>query len=218
MITPAPRDPPELDGTLWRDFPHVDVAFDIGANCGQTLPRIRDLSAVTFAFEPAEESFEYLTVHFGGIPFVYLVPFAVSAETGTIELMAAPSKIDTGQLVTHGTAGMEWSEDEMANGIIRSVQSVSIDDFCAENDVEPGFLKIDVEGHEGEVLRGAVETIEAFRPYMLIEIHSEQLGESITEQLSPLYDLEIVRHPHYPVGSAFWRTHFWLRCLPKVPV
>lgn len=214
MIQPAPIDPPELDRALWSSFTPGALGFDVGANCGQTLGRIGSLCTDVVAFEPAEEAFEYLVTHFGGRGSITLIPLAVSDSTGTVDLMAAPSKIATGQLVTHGTAGMEWSEDEMANGVIRSLESTTLDDFCASIGRYPDFLKIDVEGHEGHVLAGATEVLKR-RPQMLIEVHSQVLGDLIAELLQSAYDVRTIRHPHYQPNTTLWRTHFWYVCIPR---
>ena len=214
MITPAVPDPPELDDILWNGFDIQDVSFDVGANCGQTLDRIKNFSDVVVAFEPAREAYEYLRAHYAHRMGVILTDFAVTSHDGYVDLMAAPSKISTGQLVTHGTEGMEWSEDEMANGVIRTLAATSLDSFAEVKGLYPGFIKIDVEGHEGEVLRGASKVLER-QPQMLIEVHSEQLGEFIKNLLEDRYYLALVRHPHYQPGSLLWRTHFWYRCFPK---
>lgn len=218
MITPAVPDPPELDDILWKDFDLAGISYDVGANCGQTLDRIGEFSDLVVAFEPAVEAFEYLRAHYGHRMSITLSDLAVTSHDGTVELMAAPSKIETGQLVTHGTEGMEWSEDEMANGVVRTLPATTLDSFARNQDLWPDFIKIDVEGHEVEVLRGASDVLKFMNPMMLIEVHSEALGETIKEMLEPTYFLDLVRHPHYQPGSLLWRTHFWYRCFPKTPV
>jgi len=50
---------------------------------------------------------------------------------------------------------------------------------------EVHVIKIDVEGHEAEVLRGAHATIVDHRPVILVEIGTDRLGE-IAELLTPL--------------------------------
>jgi hypothetical protein len=42
---------------------------------------------------------------------------------------------------------------------MRQVRSATIDRFCAREGIEPDFIKIDVEGWELAVLRGARDTI-----------------------------------------------------------
>jgi hypothetical protein len=48
-----------------------------------------------------------------------------------------------------------------------------LDDFGFQ---ECSFLKIDVEGHEVEVLQGAIETIARTRPRILIEVRGKNLA------------------------------------------
>lgn len=214
MISPAAIDPPELDDILWQGFGPGHLGFDIGANCGQTLNKIADRFENVIAFEPSVEALEYLEEYYGSMAVLTIEKYAVSSVSGTIDLMAAPSKISTGQLVTHGTAGMEWSEDEMQNGEIRTIPSITLDDYTNFWDLKPDFLKIDVEGHEMEVLTGASRVLDVLEPEMLIEVHSEFLGEEIRRLLGSTHSLEVVRHPHYAPESLLWRTHFWYRCFP----
>lgn len=53
--------------------------------------------------------------------------------------------------------------------IEKDVQVKRLDDFGIA-DVD--FIKIDVEGHELEVLKGGAATIERYRPVLLMEVHS----------------------------------------------
>ncbi len=216
MITPAVPDPPELDDVLWRGFEIGDVAYDVGANCGQTVDIIHGFNERVVAFEPAEEAYQYLDqlILPSRSSWLTISPLAVSDTREDIELVAAPSKIATGQLVTHGTEGMEWSEEEMRDGEIRVLRATTLDHFSREYGV-PDFIKIDVEGHEGAVLRGAAQLIREYQPQMLIEVHSELLGTEIAAQLGATHYLDLVRHPHYVPGSLLWRTHFWYRAFPK---
>jgi len=52
------------------------------------------------------------------------------------------------------------------------VETVTLDSLALRNVT---FIKIDVEGHELEVLRGATETLRANRPVMMIEIRDHNL-------------------------------------------
>lgn len=220
LFTPAVPDPPEIDEVLWNGFGpffHGDtfsVSFDVGANCGQTLPRIKAFSDIVVAFEPSVESFAYLVEHFRDDDGYRLSPLALSSTSGHVDLVAMEGKIDTGQLVTAGTPGMEWSEGA-ESGTVRSLPCITLDEYVKLTGLFPAFIKIDVEGHEAEVLRGASELLHTqARPQMLIEVHSEQLGREVSELLFRNYDLDLVRHPHYAYGSLLWRTHFWYRCFP----
>jgi Methyltransferase FkbM domain len=53
-----------------------------------------------------------------------------------------------------------------------------VDNLVAQHNLEPRFMKIDVEGHEVEVLRGAHLTIERYRPDLLLEYCPDLLEAS----------------------------------------
>jgi hypothetical protein len=46
----------------------------------------------------------------------------------------------------------------------------TVDEYCRVNRVKPTVIKIDVEGFEGEVLRGAEGTLRRCRPTVLCEV------------------------------------------------
>ncbi len=210
MVQPAPIDPPEIENLLWSGFGKGTLGLDVGANCGQSVPHMLRLADLVHAFEPSVESYEVLQSAYANNDQVKTFEKAVSEETSIIKLVAAPTKIATGQLVTHGTAGMEWSDEELRDGVEREISAIALDDTYPDTPVS--FIKIDVEGHEYLVLLGAMNLIRAQRPEMLIEIHSQLLGDQIEELLHPLYRLNVIRHPHYSEGTELWRTHFWMQC------
>jgi FkbM family methyltransferase len=215
-MKPAPIDPPEIWHTLW-DGVEGDVGWDVGANCGQTIPIMLERFQDVTAFEPAEECQPYLQAHvrgatgFGGAR-LRIMPIAVSDFDGDIPLIALPDKIDTGQLVTAGTHGMEWNPDD-ASGLLRHVPARTIDTLLKDGSLAaPDFMKIDVEGHELKVLFGARRTLAIGRPDLLIEFHSPELFDSVNTLLDGFgYDLRTIRHPHYPHGSDMYFTHGWIR-------
>ncbi len=53
----------------------------------------------------------------------------------------------------------------------------SVDALCAELDFQPDLVKIDVEGYELAVLRGAQATLGRYRPPLFLELHPQRLRE-----------------------------------------
>lgn len=62
------------------------------------------------------------------------------------------------------------------------VDIIILDEFCKLNDVHRiDLLKIDVELHEVEVLKGATNIINKSRPVIIIEVLKEKMWRSISE-------------------------------------
>ena len=51
------------------------------------------------------------------------------------------------------------------------VKSKSLDEFVEENNLNVGFIKIDVEGEEQNLLKGAINTIKTQKPIIYISIY-----------------------------------------------
>lgn len=216
-MKPAEPDPPELHHALWGgtggsdDYGFTgDVGYDIGANCGQTVPEMLSRFKVVYAFEPAEECAPWLD-DIGDGRFSWL-PIAVSCEDATVDLVEVPDKIETGQLVSAEAEGMEYDPRRPDAGL-RKVICRTIDTLVNRGEVpSPDFMKIDVEGHELKVLRGAEATLVIKAPAILLEFHSKDLHRACVDLLDGYgYTTRTVRHPHYYPGTELWYAHGWVR-------
>jgi hypothetical protein len=52
----------------------------------------------------------------------------------------------------------------------RSVECVTLDSYCDMHGIAPTLIKIDTEGFEGEVLRGARHILHERKPALLVEV------------------------------------------------
>ena len=79
------------------------------------------------------------------------------------------------------------------------VETVSLDDFSRDKRL-PTVIKIDVEGAEAEVLRGARNIISPAAPVLIVEVHCQSAAAFLKNQL-PQDDYRIEwheRHPKFP--------------------
>lgn len=215
-ITPAVPDPPEIENLLWSGFSQAHVGYDIGANCGQSFHHMRTFVKNIVAYEPSFEAVDWMKENLAPRNEIIRC-IAVSDHVGSVDLYAMPGKIDSGQLVS-AVANMEW--DAPSPTFARSVPTTTIDTEVFDtysNLTPPGFIKIDVEGHEEQIIRGATRTIREVQPEFLIEIHDSQQGHSIKTSLEYFggYQVTPIRHPHYSFDSVLYWNHYWIKAIPS---
>ena len=68
-----------------------------------------------------------------------------------------------------------------------TVECITLDELIKSGVPEPDFIKIDVEGAEEFVLKGAMEMLKRKKPFLMIEIHSPQIGERCMAILKNFY-------------------------------
>jgi FkbM family methyltransferase len=130
------------------------VALDVGANVGAyalVLGQWVGPQGAVFAFEPAPHVYDGLVGHItlnDLAAVVHPVPMAVGAAQTTAPFLIAR---------TLGESRLGGSTESDCASI--NVAVTTIDRFCEQHGLDPDFIKIDVEGAELDVLRGARETI-----------------------------------------------------------
>lgn len=85
---------------------------------------------------------------------------------------------------TYGGVLADGQRPVLAQGGTRLVRSVSLDDFVAEGHPAPGVIKIDVEGGESEVLKGARHIFAWAKPTLICEVHHRDAAHWITKWLA----------------------------------
>jgi FkbM family methyltransferase len=157
--------------------------YDVGANIGffaLIAARLVGEHGVVVAFEPLPENVEQLrrNVALNALP-IEVVPAAVTCMDGSVRFGSADgarnlARIDRGPL---------------------RVPAIKLDGWVQDHGPPPDVVKIDVEGAEIDVLCGAAETLRAYRPEMLIEVHwlGHEFTRYVEEVLRPLgYTCELL--------------------------
>ncbi len=150
--------------------PEADM-IDVGAHLGYyslwCSPRVRRVHA----FEPDPRNLGWLETNARRAPNVIVVRSAVSDFTGSVELTQHASSAQT-----HVTAPDEVGGQK---GPLLTVPCTRLDDYW-EDLGRPAIcaLKVDVEGHEAAVFRGAVDLMKTCQPVWLVEISRHNYREA----------------------------------------
>lgn len=145
-------------------FAKDGFVLDIGANIGAlTVPFARVAKAV-LAFEPQFNVADILTTNvcLNGLDNVDVLRMAVGDKTGTIQMPIS----DLSVIGNYGGTGLYGVQGDTKQLRVQDVQIVAIDDLAlGPIDV----VKIDVEGHEIQAIKGMERHILASKPILYVE-------------------------------------------------
>jgi len=140
------------DIKTWLPHLHIDTVFDVGANIGQSAHSYlaNFAHARIYCFEPVSDTHRQLEARLHGRDNVRIFKLALGAEEGP------------GTMVLEGQSDMFFLRrrgNELAignNSPIEQVAVETLDNFCADQRIaDINYLKIDTEGADLDVLKGA---------------------------------------------------------------
>lgn len=143
------------------------IFFDIGANKGEyALYSEKHISAnQIYLFEP-EKRLNYQLKHI--FSQSHVLSLALSDKKGEFQF-----KIPLiNGVLDNCLSSLEVHHKEVneTEAIIYKVKTDSLDNFVTQQNLKPDLIKIDVEGHELNVLKGAKNYLAQFHPTLIIEI------------------------------------------------
>ncbi|WP_298523219.1 FkbM family methyltransferase [uncultured Methanobrevibacter sp.] len=138
--------------------------IDAGAFTGDTsLPLSRYTNRKIYAFEPFKESFETLNKNIADNNIENII--AINKSLGNI------NGERTLYLSGDNVQGITSDSHIRAYDNEIKVQETTIDTFVSENNLDVGYITIDVEGAELDLLNGAINTIKTQRPILVISLY-----------------------------------------------
>lgn len=164
---------PKADTEAWvairgevGDIDHImnfvagrDCVVQAGGNCGMWPKRYAEIFKKVLTFEPDDTNYECLKRNLDGIPNVRAINAALGDKPGR--------------------CGVEvrWDVNRGANRLTDkgNITVGRIDDLMLKS---CDLIQLDVEGYEHLAIRGALETIAAFKPTIVLELkgHGEHYG------------------------------------------
>ena len=179
-----------------------DLAFDVGSHVGNRVRAFRRAGARVVAVEPQPDLLAVLRTLYGRDPRVRIEPCALAAEPGEGVLHLAT------RAPTVSSLAPGWIRDVRADprfAQLRWDREVvvplrTLDELIARHG-EPRFCKIDVEGHELEVLRGLTRALPALS-FEYIPVVADR-AVACVERLAELGEY---RFASSPVETWRWAT------------
>ena len=164
------------------------TAVDIGASWGlfsYHLARLVGRNGAVLSYEPHPMNTPVLEQLARARSSVRFRPVAVSDLNGTADLQVpvfGNRHVTAQSSLAHGFDGQRGVRVEKV-----TVPTVRLDDEVGGRRVD--LVKIDVEGHELSVLRGAAETLRRYLPTLLIEIEQRHLDCPIKDVFTEIDDI-----------------------------
>jgi len=159
-----------------REIRKGDTVLDIGAHIGYytlLLAKLVGENGRVFAFEPEPSNFGLLekNVKANGYSNVVLVQKAVSNQTGIAKLFL--NRSNTGG---HSLRKGRYTKDSI------EVAAIRLDDYFKDYDGKIDFIKMDIEGSEGEALRGMLSLLKKNNHLKIITEFSPTMIRASTVQ------------------------------------
>jgi FkbM family methyltransferase len=172
---------PEVQAVLSAIVRPGDVVYDVGAHIGSHAlgaARLVGANGKVVAFDGDPENIAHLSENVSRNTLsatVQIVYAAVWSHPSQQEISFRRARAGTSQ------GGVETEEQHpmLADGELVRVPVITLDAFVAAGGPPPQVIKVDVEGGEWEVLRGAESLLRKHQPALIVEVHHQQADAQI---------------------------------------
>jgi FkbM family methyltransferase len=192
---------PDVAATIRRIVRPGDTCLDVGANVGaltRPLATAVGPGGRVIAYEAYPPTAEALRESLAaeGLGWVTVENVAVT-DGGERTVWLYPGRNRWNgewNIVGHDVEGRETAPEV-------EVTAVSLDDYLAAAE-RVDFVKIDVEGAEGRVLKGMQRLLRQARPFVLVEFHDDEGWAGRRYLLDAGYGLETLRGQPIPPNAG----------------
>ena len=169
--------------------------LDLGAYRGDTVEEFLNHTGNKYckiiAVEPDLKNSKKMAEKLSYLENFTIINKAISCKTGVVNFSSS-----AGRNSSVNTKGKE-------------IECTCVDDIC--KDISISYIKADIEGEETNMLCGAENTINQFKPKLNIALYhrSSDIFEIpiLVNKLNPDYKLEIRHHPYIP----YWDTNLYAK-------
>jgi len=172
------------------------TVFDIGAHKAGylyfMLQQVGEKGKVV-AFEPQSTLFHYIVKlkTLFGWNNVTIEHLALSDKNGETTVYIPANKVKRGS--SPGASVLKSKNDD--NCFTEVVDTETLDSYCTRKNINPNFLKIDIEGHELNFFQGGINTLKKNKPKIIVEIEARHVGkEKVLETFEFMKSLNYEGH------------------------
>lgn len=193
----ARRPVPDLNKIAWVSMVRRgSTVLDVGANRGiytEFFARKVGSRGTVYAFEPLRASFDILRRRCAGFGNVHAIHAALSDRSGRAPLYIPGADLQQASLATH--AGGSWSRGAEVRR--EEVEVVTLDGWAAQHQVgRIDFIKLDAEGAEHRILKGAHASLRRDQPLLYMEVCRDWVREFGVELDELAGELRELGYPH----------------------
>lgn len=174
------------------------VCFDVGANTGEFSKILAEFmpEAEIHAFEPHPNTFKNLQEFLSKYNNIRLNNFALSSSAGSAKLWDYNTEDGT----SHASLTREsLIRSETEKVVEVEIRMSTVDQYLKENSIEKvDFLKIDVEGHELDVLKGAEKSLKQGK-IEILQLEFTQANSSCGVFVKSFFDVLSENHDLYRI-------------------
>jgi len=196
---------PAFMKVLRRELQAGMTAVDLGANIGYAsliMAGIVGPAGTVYAIEPSERNFKFLNMNIkanGYENIIHPTQMGISNKKGILQFYISKKSN------LHSMIPTKYARKKI------DVPVDTLGGFL-EGKKTPNFIKMDIEGHEVEVLEGMVDALKAAKPpvRILIEVHPEYYSEDHSFEKSLRLMLAIGFNAKYVISAGIGRPDFFV--------
>ncbi len=202
-----------LETVLQENYSQDYCYLDIGANHGLRSIYALSTGRFTYLFEP-NNNLNYFVINLfqlNSYQKYKLENKCLSDKSGLLKFYLSPSTYLS-------SLSKENALQDNEKGEVREieVQVITVDEYFQGKNDKIGIIKIDVEGHEYEVLKGAINTLIKFKPAIIVEILAESkkkkqlyyMMKTLGYQCYAIKNKNMLTLIKYEKENIFEDTHF----------
>lgn len=168
-----------------------DFAIDIGANIGNHSVFFAEFFSRVYSFEPNPKTFKLLEFNCNGKNII-LINYGLSDICGRLRFAVSSTNIGGSRVIL---------EDGPVSGEIIHIDVHRLDDIEEIPQTKIALIKIDVEGHELHVIRGAKKIIQNNKPAIVFELHPHEIKDGTS---SVIDELKNEGYKFYTIQNRFY--------------